>query len=77
MITVRRLKNQKAVKLLSSLQFLVVGGRFDATGDVPYMGKETVREYFDSFCKDLVDMYGYIYLRRWSTDLDKRSSARS
>lgn len=48
--------------MLSCLQILAVGGRFDGIDEVVYISNQTVPLYFESFYEDIVDMYGEIYM---------------
>ena len=39
--------------------------------DVAYMSKESGRLYLMKFCKDIVYMYGSIYLKRYPNEVER------
>lgn len=65
MIDGRRPGKPSDIKLFACLRIIEVCDRFDAIDNVAYMTEETVRQYFKSFCNDIVDMHGHIYLKYW------------
>lgn len=56
MVEGKRPRKPTDLKLLASLRMLATGGSDQNIEDVSYIAEETKRQYFKSFCKDIVDM---------------------
>lgn len=70
MIAARRPGHPTDVKILACLRMLSTGGSTDTIDDACGMAEETTRQYCKSFCRDIVDMYGSTYLKRWPTEAE-------
>ena len=53
------------IKLMFCLKILRYGGGTDQWDDAAYMSEESGRLYLMKFCKDIIDMYGSTYLKRY------------
>ena len=58
------------IKILFCLRRLSEGNSYDSFDDQTYISEETGRQYFRTFCEDIIDIYGEQYLFRWPTALE-------
>lgn len=56
------------MKVLNCLRLLTSECTPDGLDDGNYMAEETGRQYFRQLCRDLEEMYGERYLRRWHVE---------
>lgn len=55
------------VNTLNELDILATDNSPERNEDVAYMAAQTGRQNFHHFCRDVVAIYGDMYLSRWST----------
>lgn len=56
MVGGKRPRNPTDVKMLACMNTWTTGGSGDTSEDFLYMAEQTTEQYFNSFCKDIVDM---------------------